>query len=72
MTAKKTPASEMDASGAIIATEDKKVDMAHPSVDANPRQNKNLPPEANQIDFNTPSALKPPHEQVEENLKAKK
>ena len=68
MTKKKND-SEMDASGAIIANEDKKVDMSHPSVDANPRQGENLPPEANQIDFNTPSALKPAKEQVVENLK---
>lgn len=71
MTKKKTD-SEMDASGAIIANEDKKVDMSHPSVDANPRQSEDLPPESNDIDFNTPSALKPAKEQVAENLKAKK
>ena len=71
MTKKKND-SEMDASGAIIANEDKKVDMSHPSVDANPRQGEDLPENSNDIDFNTPSALKPSKEQVAENLKAKK
>lgn len=68
--AKKKNDSEMEASGAIIADEDKNIDTSHPSVDANPRQGADLPEESNQIDFNTPSALKPAKEQVAENLKA--
>lgn len=67
---KKTVKSEMDASGAIIASEDKKVDMGHPSIDANPRQGEDLPPESNQIDLNTPSALKSAKKAVADNLKA--
>lgn len=62
--------SEMEASGAIIAKEDKQIDTSHPSVDANPRQGKDLPPHSNDIDFNTPSALKSEREAVEENLRA--
>lgn len=67
---KKKENSEMDASGAIIADEDKKVDMSHPSVDSNPRQGEDLPEESNQIDFNTPAAHKAQEEMVSENLKA--
>ena len=61
---------EMEASGAIIAKEDKAIDTSHPAVDANPRQGDDLPPEANQIDFNVPSAQKPAKEAVADNLKA--
>ena len=69
---KKKEKGEMEASGAIIASEDKQIDTSHPAVDANPRQGEGLPPESNNIDFNTPSALKPAKEQVVDNLKAKK
>ena len=68
--AKKKTDSEMEASGAIIASEDKQIDTGHPAVDENPRQGKDLPPESNRIDFNTPSALRPDQEAVEENLKS--
>ena len=67
---KKKDKGEMEASGAIITAEDKNIDISHPAVDANPRQSEDLPPEANQIDFNTPSALKSEKEAVAENLKA--
>lgn len=67
---KKKSSSEMEASGAIISSEDKDVDMSHASVDSNPRQGDDLPPDSNTIDFNTPAALKPTKEQVEEELKA--
>ena len=67
---KKKDKGEMEASGAIIAPEDKDIDTSHPAVDANPRQGENLPPEANKIDFNTPSALQSAKEAVAENLKA--
>lgn len=70
MTAKKKNDSEMEASGAIIANEDKNIDTSHPAVDENPRQGDDLPPESNAIDFNTPAALKSQEEMVAENLKA--
>lgn len=60
-------ATEASASGAIIEPEIAKV-PDHPSVDTNPRAG--VPAESNQIDFNTPSAIKPAKEQVAENLKA--
>ena len=60
-------AKESEASGAIAEPEITKV-PDHPSVDNNPRAG--VPAESNQIDFNTPSAIKPAREQVEDNLKA--
>ena len=66
---KLTPATETAASGAIVEPEIAKQSIAkHPSVDANPREG--VPPESNQIDFNTPSGLKSPEKQVQENLEA--
>lgn len=68
---KLTPATETAASGAIVEPDLAKASVIdHPSVDANPRAG--VPAESNQIDFNTPSALKPEAEQVAENLKAAK
>lgn len=64
---KLAPATEVAASGALIEPEiAKSVDLAHPAVDANPRERST--PEMNQIDFNNPSAITPPEESVEENL----
>lgn len=62
------PATEFEASGApaqIVPD----VDPAHPAVDNDPR--KGTTPDMNKIDFNTPAAVQPEHEQVEENLQAK-
>lgn len=68
---KLTPATETAASGAIVEPDLAKASVIdHPSVDTNPREG--VPAESNQIDFNTPSALKPESEQVAENLKAAK
>ena len=67
---KKKETGETEASGAIIASEDKKIDTGHPAVDANPRQGEDLPPEANKIEFNTPSAMQTQKEAVAENLKS--
>lgn len=66
-----SPATQAAASGAIIepGIADASV-IDHPAVDANPREG--TPPESNQIDFNTPSAIKPAEEQVAENLAAAK
>lgn len=66
---KLAPATSFEASGAVIepAIVDR-VDMTHPSVDANPRAGATA--DMNRIDFNTPSALASQEEQVEENLKA--
>lgn len=65
MTSKKTPASEMEASGAVIEKDAKDVNLKHPAVDANPRAGV---PE-NQIDFNDPTLSQ--KEAVQENLKGK-
>lgn len=49
-----TPATEMEASGALIEPEIvKRVDTTHPAVDANPRAG--LPEHSNRIDFNDPT-----------------
>ena len=61
------PATEVEASGAIIEPGAKKVDMSHASVDANPRENTTV--DMNRIDFNEPSAITPPEEAVEKALK---
>ena len=78
MTNKKSPAAKAGedltnatvaaASGAIVEPEMVKI-PDHPSVDNNPREHSTA--EMNQIDFNTPAALVPPAEQVEEDLKGK-
>lgn len=61
------PATEFDASGAVIEpTIVERVDMEHPAVDNEPR--KGQPVVANQIDFNDPT--KTEAEAVEDNLKA--
>jgi len=63
------PATDIEASGALIEpTIVERIDTSHPAVDDEPR--KGATKAMNQIDFNEPSALKPEHEQVEENLKA--
>lgn len=63
------PATETAASGAVIEPDLALASLPdHPSVDRNPREG--VPAESNQIDFNTPSALKPEAEQVAENLDA--
>lgn len=68
---KLTPATKTAASGAIVEPEIAAASVIdHPSVDANPRAG--APAESNQIDFNTPSALKSEEEQVAENLGAAK
>lgn len=60
------PATEFDASGAIIEPAIvERVDMSHPAVDDNPR--KGQPVVANQIDFNDPTLAMA--EAVAENLK---
>lgn len=62
------PATDFEASGAVIEPGAKKnVDMSHASVDDNPR--KDTTADMNRIDFNEPSALTPPEEAVEHNLK---
>lgn len=63
------PATEAEASGAIIEPGAKKIDMNHASVDDNPRKDTTV--DMNQIDFNEPSALTPPEEAVEDALKGK-
>lgn len=61
------PATEFDASGAIIKPEIvERVDLSHPAVDDNPR--KGQPKVANQIDFNDPTLTEA--DAVAENLKA--
>lgn len=61
------PATEVAASGALIEpTIVERIDTSHPAVDNEPR--KGAPVASNQIDFNTPSGLASPEEQVEENL----
>ncbi|WP_156170089.1 hypothetical protein [Aurantiacibacter luteus] len=68
---KLSPATEAAASGAIVEPDLAKASVIdHPSVDTNPRAY--VPAESNQIDFNTPSALKDEQEQVAENLAASK
>ena len=63
------PATATAASGAVIEPDLAAASLPdHPSVDRNPRQG--VPAESNQIDFNTPSGLKPEAEQVAENLAA--
>jgi hypothetical protein len=62
------PATEVAASGALIEpTIVERIDTAHPSVDNEPR--KGATKDMNRIDFNEPSALTPPEEIVEEELK---
>jgi len=64
---KLAPATEVEASGAIIEPAIAQgVDMNHPAVDANPRENST--PEMNQIDFNDPT--KTPEQAVADNLGA--
>jgi hypothetical protein len=65
---KVAPATEFNPSGAPQQVVDD-VDPSHPSVDNNPREGTTVG--MNQIDFNEPSALKSPEEQVEEDLKGK-
>lgn len=63
------PAAVATASGAVIEPDLARASLPdHPSVDSNPRAG--VPAESNQIDFNTPAALKPEAEQVAENLAA--
>lgn len=67
-TDKLTPATEFAASGAVIEpTIVDRVDMSHPSVDDNPRENATK--DMNAIDFNEPSALTPQEQMVADNLK---
>lgn len=61
------PATEVEASGAIIEPDAKKIDMSHASVDDNPRKDSTV--DMNRIDFNEPSAITPPEEAVEKALK---
>lgn len=63
------PATKFEASGAIIepAIVDR-VDMSHPSVDANPREKSTA--DMNRIDFNEPTSLTSQEEAVARNLKA--
>jgi len=68
---KLAPATEFAASGAVIEPAIvERVDMTHPSVDDAPRKNSTA--DMNRIDFNEPSALTPPEEVVEEELKSGK
>lgn len=61
------PATGFAASGAVIEEEIvERVDMSHPSVDANPRANSTG--DMNRIDFNNPSGLVNQEESVIENL----
>lgn len=62
-----TPATEVAASGALIEPEIAQgVDTSHAAVDANPRETSTA--DMNRIDFNTPSAILPPDEAVEQAL----
>lgn len=60
------PATEFEASGAIIEPAAKDVDLSHPAVDANPREHTTK--RMNQIDFNDPT--KSPKEAAADNLKS--
>lgn len=61
-------ANEVAASGALIEPGIAKgVDFDHPSVDDHPRERSTA--DMNRIDFNEPSALTPPEEVVEDQLK---
>lgn len=62
------PATDFEASGGVIEDGAKNIDMSHPAVDSNPRENSTA--DMNRIDFNKPSGLTPPEEAVEENLKS--
>lgn len=59
------PATDFEASGAVIEPAAKDVDMSHPAVDANPRANTTV--KMNEIDFNDPH--KSPKEASADNLK---
>lgn len=62
-----TPATQADASGALVEPEIvDRIDVDHPAVDNNPRKGASVA--SNQIDFNDPTAT--PEEAVLENLGA--
>jgi hypothetical protein len=65
--AKIAPASVQEASGAVIEPSVAKL-PDHPSVDRNPREGTTV--DQNRADFNDPSGLTPPEDQVVEHLKS--